>query len=69
METEEGLQVAADLELCDPGQVHSLPQLSLCLSAMVVTATFNESLPRVPPHCIKLFTRAIAAHPHSNLVK
>lgn len=38
METEEGLQVAAYLELCDPGQVHSLPQLSVFLSAIVINS-------------------------------
>lgn len=50
--------MAAYLELCDPGQVHCLPWLSVSLSVEIITATFNES--RVL-HCIKLLTNVISS--------
>ena len=65
--------MAAYLELCDPGQVHSFPWLSVFLSVIImiiiiiiIIATFEKSLLCVL-HCTKLFTNVVSFNPHSNL--
>lgn len=62
--------MAAYLELCDPGQVHSFPWLSVFLSVIImiiiiIIATFEKSLLCVL-HCTKHFTNVVSFNPHSN---